>query len=103
MQAEIDTVHTAKRVSLNGINATGLESGNPDICAGRSLPWLQDTPQANVWMSWRVNFRDCIVLNAQNEVILTYNLTEHDLSVPANYAALKSALIDAAGPVTRPW
>ena len=78
------------------MNQAGLESGNATICAGRSLPWLQDTPSANVWGAWGVEFRDVVILDAENHLARTYNLTSHDLAVPANYAELRSILLSAA-------
>ena len=83
-----------------GVNAIGLESGNQTICAGRALPWLQDVSSVDVWTSWGVTFRDVVILDAQNKRVGVYNLTEHDLRIPANYAALKSMLISAAAAPT---
>lgn len=96
MQREVDTTATARPIRILGLNAAGYESGNADMCAGRSLPWLQDTPQANVWAAWQVNWRDVVVLDADNRVIRVYNLSDHDLSTPAHYSELKGILVSAA-------
>ncbi len=96
MQAEIDTTTTAHPVRILGVNAVGQETGNAAICSGRTLPWLQDTPQADVWTAWRVNFRDLVILDTRNHVINVYNLTDHNLADSTNYATLKSMLITAA-------
>ena len=96
MQLEIDAVAPPTPVRLLGVNAAGEESGNAAMCSGRTLPWLQDTPQQNVWGSWRVEWRDVVVLDANNNVILIYNLTAHDLGNPANYSELRDALLAAA-------
>lgn len=85
-----------KPIDILGINAAGLESGNPSITAGRTLPWLQDVPNQDVWGKWRATWRDVIVLDAGNRAITVYNLTEHDLALPSNYEALKQILRDAA-------
>ncbi len=84
-------------IQILGINAAGLESGNPSITAGRALPWLQDTPEANVWAAWQVTFRDVVILDTENRPVAAYNLTVHDLADPASYAELKQLLTDAAG------
>lgn len=63
---------------------------------GRTLPWLQDTQGQNVWEEWAVIWRDVVILDTQNNVRGIYNLTEHDLGIPANRAALKKMLLDAA-------
>ena len=59
-----------------------------------------------VWGAWRVNnlrpeqpgvtYRDVIVLDRENRAVAVYNLTEHSLGDPANYAALKDILRAAA-------
>ena len=96
MQAQIDSVSTTRPVRIFGVNAAGLESGNAAICEGRVIPWLQDTPQANVWGAWSVTYRDVVILGPQNEILHVYNLTTHDLSNPADYATLDSLLLAAA-------
>jgi hypothetical protein len=84
-------------VTILGVNTIGAESGVPDMCLGRDIPLLQDTAAAKVWESWHVTYRDVFVLDPDNHVITVYNLTEHDLSNPDNYATLKGILRDAAG------
>jgi hypothetical protein len=96
MQAEIDSTGTAKPVRILGVNAVGQESDNALICEGRSIPWLQDTGAQNVWSSWQVNYRDVVILDAENRVLEVYNLTQHDLAQPANYTELKDILSAAA-------
>jgi len=44
-----------------------------------------------------VEWRDVVILDPDNQKITTYNLTEHNLTDPANYAELKALLIEAAG------
>lgn len=96
MQAELDTLATARAVEILGVNGAGEESGNALVCEGRSLPWLQDTPEARVWESWRVEYRDVVVLDASNRVVAVYNLTSRDLGQPAYYAELRDLLVAAA-------
>jgi hypothetical protein len=83
-------------VHILGVNAAGAEGGNAAICAGRHLPWLQDTVADSVWTSWGVAYRDVFVLDPENRVERIYNLTSFDLSVPANYDTLKAILTTAA-------
>ena len=85
-------------IEILGVNEKSMASGNAGFIAERTLPWLQDTDVANVWTSWQVNWRDVIVLDGENKVVRIYNLSDYDLSVPANYNALRTILIDAAGP-----
>lgn len=82
-------------IDLVGVNAAGQESGNALMVDGRVLPWLQDTAAVNAWAAWQVTWRDVIIVDAASDRRAVYNLTEHDLSVPANYAALKQLLLDA--------
>ena len=99
MQGEIDTQlggDPGSKVQILGVNETGHESGNATITTGRTLPWLQDTMDQQVWKSWAVTYRDVVVLDAENRPIAVYNVTTTPLSTPDNYAALKQILLDAA-------
>jgi hypothetical protein len=97
MQADLDTVVTPDSIQIQGVNEVGQEAGNPVICAGRTIPWLQDTPSVNAWGKWQVTWRDVVVLDPQNKVLFVYNLTDHDLADSTNYAELRSRLLQAAG------
>jgi hypothetical protein len=96
MQAELDTTATTRPVRIFGVNQAGHESGNATICVGRILPWLQDADSVGVWTSWNVTFRDVIVLDEENRVVETYNLTTHDLANSTYYAELQRILLYAA-------
>lgn len=96
MQKELSAVPTKVPIAILGVNGAGSESGNASMTAGRTLPWLQDTTAANVWALWAVTYRDVVVLDADNFPVAVYNLTVHDLGVPANFAALKTLLTDTA-------
>jgi len=84
-------------VRILGVNGIESESGNTLMCDGRDLPWLQDTPDEHVWSQWQVTYRDVVILDGDNVPVGVYNLTEHDLNDPANYAELRALLL-AAGP-----
>jgi len=100
MQAEIGLgvpAGAAIAIRILGINEAGQESGNAGMVVGRTLPFLQDTPAEYVWGGrWQVEWRDVVVLDAQNRRIAVYNLTAHDLGLPANYAELRDLLLAAA-------
>ncbi|MSP25238.1 MAG: hypothetical protein EXR75_08750 [Myxococcales bacterium] len=98
MQDELTSLGLPVDVDIVGVNESGLEAGNPSITAGRDLPWLQDTLATLVWKSWNVTFRDVILLDEENFPIAVYNLTDHDLSDPEKYQALKKLFTDAATP-----
>ena len=83
-------------ISLLGVNGIGLESGNAGVTAGRTIPWLQDVPAEDVWTKWAPTYRDVVVLDGENRKVGVYNLTVHDLGVPANAAELKQMLVDAS-------
>ncbi|MCP4247946.1 MAG: hypothetical protein GY778_12940 [bacterium] len=96
MQAEIDAEATLRPVQILGVNDIGLESGNKGMIADRVLPWLQPVAGEDIWTLWDVVYRDVITLGPGNEHRGTFNLTEYDLSIPANYAVLKDRLLAAA-------
>lgn len=96
---DIATNNPGLEVRIVGIGRTGGEAGNFLITAQSNvLPWLQDTAAASVWSNWAITYRDVLVLDAFNRPIARDNLTTHDLKAPANYDALKNALLVAAAP-----
>jgi hypothetical protein len=100
MQHDVDTVATPLRVHLLGVNDAGQEGDNPLMCAGRTLPWLQDTPAAQVWARWQASIEDVVVVDADNKIIRTYTLAGHTLADSANYAELRTIMLDAARTVS---
>lgn len=102
MQQEIaaDSLAAAAGVpiSILGVNEPGAASASAQMWAGRHVPLLQDNAEQDVWHGrWRVAYRDVVVLGAENDRLFVYNLTQHDLNDPANYADLKARLLAAAG------
>ncbi len=94
IQNELDAA--GADVQILGVNETGLESGNPDMTAGRDLPWLQDVEGVDVWGTWNVGYRDVWILDRENRLLTVYNVTEHDLNDPLNYEELKGLFLEAA-------
>jgi len=95
-------------VYIAGINAVGQASGFAFVIPSMSRPWLQDATTVDAYGCWGVGtlrparpgivYRDVVVLDARNRARAVYNLSEHDLGVPANYATLKDILRTAATP-----
>lgn len=96
MQAEVNSQQTLRAIQILGLNDSGLESGNAPMTAGRALPWLQPANDQDVWTPWEVEYRDVVILGPGNERVGVFNVTVNDLSLPANYAALKAQLLEAA-------
>ncbi len=67
------------------------------MTGGRDMPWLQDTNEVNVAVSWGANYRDVVILDAWNRPLdPPFNLTALDLANKANREALKTRLRQAA-------
>ncbi len=96
MQAELTDLGLAVEINLLGVNRDTSSSHNDEITAGRVLPWLQDTSEIDSWSLWHVVYRDVVILDQDGARVTAYNLTQHSLSTPANYAALKALLQDIA-------
>ena len=92
----MDPAPTRLEIAILGVNQAGYDAGNDSICDGRDLPWLQETTSDSVWTDWGATYRDVIILDEDNVQIGVYNLTTHNLSVQADYDALKRLLLDAA-------
>jgi len=95
MQSEFDAADSTRTVHILGVNLAGLEAGNPVITSDRTIPWLQDTAEADVWQKWGVTWRDVVILDRQNRRFAVYNLTTHDLADSTNYDSLKTLLSQA--------
>ena len=87
-------------MKILGVNPAAHASGNDAICAGRDLPWLQETTEDDVWGDWGVAYRDVIILDAGNTPVDVYNLSTNDLSVESNRNVLKQKLRDAGSAAT---
>ena len=96
MQIELDAEFPDLGIELLGVNGAGHESGVPQMSEGRVIPLLQDTPEANVWTAWGVEYRDVIILDRENVPVGVFNLTTHDLSLMGEYTTLKGMLLEAA-------
>ena len=83
-------------ISILGVNGIGFDSGNSSITEGRSLPWLQDTKEVDMWAQWDVAYRDVIIRDAAGSVFGIYNLTDNSLADDENYSALLEMALDAA-------
>jgi hypothetical protein len=98
LQTELDVEYPELGIQIIGVNGADYESGNATMCEGRDLPWLQDTFELNVWDDvWGVGYRDVYILDAENVLFSVYNVTEHNLSDPVEYAGLRAVLLEAAG------
>jgi hypothetical protein len=51
----------------------------------------------HVWTQWRIEYRDVLILDANNVPVGVYNLTVHDLANSLNRDTLKAMLKAAAG------
>ncbi len=97
LQTELAADYPDVAIQILGINEAGFEDGNSAMTDGRDLPWLQDTIEVGAWSAWAVTYRDVQVLDADNHLVGIYNVTDHDLSIPAEYAGLRALLLSAAG------
>lgn len=96
MQAELSAEYPNIPIHIIGINQIGAEAGMPDVALISTLPVVNDDQTEDVWTDWGAQWRDVHILNPNNEVVSTYNLTTYNLSDPTNYATLKQLFVDAA-------
>lgn len=108
LQDELDLARPDLGISIVGVNEVGFEGcvededvwdcpANVAMCEGRDMPWLQDVPEVDVWTLWDVAYRDLVILDGDNRIFATYNVTEHNLSLPEDYEGLRTLLLAAAG------
>ena len=96
MLGQIRTANPELNVEIVGINRNSDAAANVLVTSQRKLPWLQDTTSDAVWAKWAVTYRDVRIVDPQGRLAAVYNLTEHNLSYPVNFATLKEMLLNAA-------
>lgn len=96
MLAEIKQSKPDLNVEILGVNRSSDSRYNHYITEEFSLPWLQDTDSAAVWSLWNVEYRDVKILDAQNRLVATFNVTQFDLSSPEHYNRLKQLFLATA-------
>jgi hypothetical protein len=97
LQKELDITWPELGVQLLGVNQAGYDAANDVITDTRDIPWLQDVPEVLVWDVWAVGWRDLYILDGENRLVAVFNLTEHNLQLPAEYEALRDLLLQTAG------
>ena len=80
-------------LSINLLNAGGAQS----LSSSQDLPMVSDNSTDLIWSNWGGAWRDVIILDGNNEVYTTFNLTTYSISNPTNYDTLKQLFVDAAG------
>ena len=88
--------HPELPIHLLSINMPGYEDSIPAMGEDAALPILQDDTEADVWTSWEAEWRDVVVLDADNVETGRLNLTTHTLASEVHRETLKTMLIDAA-------
>jgi hypothetical protein len=103
LQNELEAQYPNLDIQLVGVNAFGQDAGIPGATENHDIPLLQDVDangngMGDVWSLWNVEWRDVVILDANNQRVGVYNLTSHDLANAANFSTLKEMLLDAAQP-----
>jgi hypothetical protein len=83
-------------IEILGVNAILESSGNTNAELRRTLSWLQDTAEQNVWTQWEVAYRDVRILDSQGQLYAVFNLITHDLGRETNRTTLKQYFLAAA-------
>ena len=84
MQAELNNDPSISvNIEILAINQIGASSGISSISPTDILPVVEDDASLDIWNSWGGTWRDVLILNQQNEIYATYNLTQHNLA-PGN-------------------
>jgi hypothetical protein len=95
MQNEFDAENDALPIQIVGLNESD-KTTTDSFTSDRDLPWLQDTVDQSVWKEWNIQYRDVLILDATNEPVMVFNLTQYNLSDSENYETVKTAFKDLA-------
>ena len=98
MQTEINSTHPNLDIELFAINMIGTGAGTSYFSTSLNLPMVQDSSSLEIWDDWGALWRDVFILNENNELVLTYNLTQNNLSNSSNYNTLMQYFVDTASP-----
>ena len=98
MQSELNAERPDLEITLLSINMINNWSNGLTNRMGQLgvLPIVQDNANLNIWQSWGGQWRDVVILDADNQVVEYFNANDNELSNEQNYNALKQALINAA-------
>ena len=96
MQDELNNEYPNLNITLIGVNEDGFNSGNSSVSSVSSLPLINDNSTDQIWNTWGVTFRDVVILNEDNQIVGSFNLTSNSLSNSANYDSLKNMLVTEA-------
>ena len=96
MQDELNNEYPNLNITLIGVNEDGFSSGNASINTVADLPLINDNGTDQIWNTWGVTFRDVVILNEENQIVASYNLTTNSLNTSSNYDALKALLVNEA-------
>lgn len=96
MQDELATEFASYPIAILAINEEGYERGNSDIVALGDLPVMQDSSSTNVWTDWAAEWRDVVILDADNVEVYRFNLHTYDLGNPVEYEHLKAVFVAVA-------
>lgn len=98
MQTELDSTHPNLEIEIFAINMIGTGAGTAYFSPSLDLPMVQDSSSLEIWDDWGALWRDVFILNENNELVLTYNLTQNNLSNSSNYNTLMQYFVDTASP-----
>ena len=79
-------------LSINKIGSTVPSSWDMSL----DLPVVQNDSSMDIWTAWGGAWRDVFILDQNNEIFATFNLSQNNLNVPSNYSALMQLFVDAA-------
>ena len=96
MQDELNNEYPNLDINLLGVNQDGFSSGNSTISTAGDIPLIQDNATDLIWSTWGVSFRDVVILNGENQIVASFNLTTYSLGDSTNYDTLKTMLINEA-------
>ena len=92
MHEELVTELPQSGFFLGAVNEVGYDNFTYVTNPASQQPWLQDTEEVNAWDTWQVQYRDVVILDAENKKRAVFNLTSDTLYLENNYEELKNTL-----------
>ena len=97
MQDELNANYPQLDIQLLAIDRIDAQgNGVSNFSIDQDLPMVVDNNSDSIWSTWGGAWRDVVILNQDNEIVTSYNLTQYNLANQSNYDTLKQLLIDTA-------
>jgi hypothetical protein len=97
MQQRFDALTPPAPIQVVVVNEIGAEAGTASTLSGRSLPFVQDSAAAHVWMNWGASRYQLWLVDGMGRRVDVVDLSHFSLVDPSNATQMQTRLLTLAG------